>query len=76
MRSDAQKKAQNKYERKIFCMTSIKSKREFCLNERIEKASTDKGISKNAFLLSIIENALTDAGYPKPTQGQDDTSQQ
>lgn len=70
MRSDALKKAQNKYERKIFCMTSIKSKREFCLNERIEKAATDKGISKNAYLLSIIENALTDAGYPKPTQTQ------
>lgn len=70
MRSDAQKRADTKYSKKTFCMISIKSRREFCLNERIEKASTDKGISKNAFLLTIIENALTDAGYPKPTQAQ------
>ena len=75
MRSDAQKRADSKYSKNNYCMISIKSRREFCLNERIEKASNDKGISKNAYLLSIIENALTDAGYPKPTQSQTTNNQ-
>ena len=63
MRSEAQKKADAKYSSKMYCMISIKSKKELCLNCRIQDAANKHGMSKNAYLLYIIENALSQDGY-------------
>jgi len=71
MRSDAQKRADRKYESKIFCMTSLKTKKEICLNSRIERAAQSLNMSKNSFLLYAIEKELTRLGYERPQTNTD-----
>lgn len=66
--SEAKKQSNMRYNSKAYEQIAIKSRREFCINRRIELAANDKGMSKNAFLLSIIESALFEAGYPKPNK--------
>ena len=51
--------------RKIYEQIAIKSRREFCLNSRLEQASKDKGLSKNAYIIMHLENALSKDGYAR-----------
>ena len=51
--------------RKIYEQIAIKSRREFCLNSRLEQASKDKGLSKNAYIIMHLENALLNDGYAR-----------
>lgn len=52
---------------KIYERIALQSRREFCLNSRLDKASKEKGMSKNAYLLYIIEAALSLDGYGRNT---------
>lgn len=52
--------------RKIYEQIAIKSRRDICLNSRLDKVATSKGISKNAYIIMHLENALLKDGYPKP----------
>lgn len=51
--------------RKIYEQIAIKSRREICLNSRIEKAANGLNMSKNAFLLYAVEKELSALGYDK-----------
>lgn len=62
--------AQIKSRRKIYEQIAIKSRREFCLNSRLKKASEDKGLSVNAYIIMHLENALLNDGYAKPENAQ------
>lgn len=59
--------AQNRSRSKIYEMIQIKSRREFCLNSRLDKAAKAKGMSKNAYILYVLEAALSDDGYGRDT---------
>ena len=52
---------------KIYERIALQSRREFCLNSRLDKASKTKGMSKNAYILYVLENALAADGYGRDT---------
>lgn len=56
--------------RKIYEQIAIKSRRDICLNGRLKKASEDKGLSVNAYIIMHLENALSNDGYARPENAQ------
>lgn len=52
---------------KIYERIALQSRREFCLNSRLDKAAKAKGMSKNAYILYVLEAALSDDGYGRDT---------
>ena len=63
---------ENDSHRKIYERIALQSRREFCLNSRLDKAATAKGMSKNAYIIMHLENALTADGFPRPGTYTDD----
>lgn len=61
---------ENDSHRKIYERIALQSRREFCLNSRLEQASKDKGLSKNAYIIMHLENALSNDGYARPENEQ------
>lgn len=56
--------------RKIYEQIAIKSRRDICLNSRLKKASKDKGLSVNTYIIMHLENALLNDGYARPENEQ------
>ena len=67
--------AQNRSKRKIYERIALQDRREHCLSSRLEQAAAAAGMSKNAYIITHLEKALSEAGYPRPTgegQSEDD----
>ena len=63
MRTEAQKRAENKSKKKIYEQLLVKSRREFRLDERITHAAERTGMSKNAYMVAAIERQLEADGF-------------
>lgn len=57
-RTEAQKRADYKSARKIYDQTALRTRKDSCILCRIEIASKRHNISKNAYIIQAVENAL------------------
>lgn len=67
MRSEAQKRADKKYNAKTYEQIKLIGKRTDALNARIQRASVAAGMSKNAYIVAAIEKQLETDGHGRDT---------
>lgn len=63
MRSEAQKRADQKYKAKAYDQTRFETRREIHINERINQAASQQGVSKNAYIVAAVERQLEADGF-------------
>lgn len=74
MISDAKKRANKKYNDKTYEQIKLIGKKADMLNLRIQRASENAGMSKNAYIVAAIEKQLEADGFGRDAIPQEEIS--